>query len=103
MSDSSKAVPTLDMLRVHRETILAVAQAHRAYNVRVFGSVARAEAAANSDIDCLVTFQPDTSIFDQVGLWLDLQDLLGYEVDLLIDHPQAGRVTAAVREAAIPL
>jgi len=54
-------------------------------------------------VDILVTFQAGSNIFDQIGLWQDLQDLLGCEVDLLTDHPQAGKVTAAVREEAVPL
>jgi hypothetical protein len=34
--------------------ILAIAEKHGAYNVRVFGSVARGEATEDSDIDFLV-------------------------------------------------
>jgi predicted nucleotidyltransferase len=36
--------------------LLAIAQKHRAYNVRVFGSVARGEATQESDIDLLVDY-----------------------------------------------
>lgn len=103
MNEQSKTVPTLAALRVRRDAILALAEQHGAYNVRVFGSVARGNAAPDSDIDFLVTFQPGSSIFNQVGLWLDLQDLLGCEVDLLTDHAEAGKVTAAVRAEAVPL
>ncbi len=96
-------IPTLENLLARRDEIIALAAKHRAFNVRVFGSVARSDAAPSSDVDILVTFQAGSNIFDQIGLWQDLQDLLGCEVDLLTDHPQAGKVTAAVREEAIPL
>jgi predicted nucleotidyltransferase len=42
---------TVADLRAHRDDILRVASAHGAENVRVFGSVARGEADARSDID----------------------------------------------------
>ena len=94
---------TIDALRTRRDDILAAAAQNGAFNVRVFGSVARGESQPSSDIDFLVTFQPGSSIFDQVGLWLDLQELLGCEVDLLTDHPDAGQITDTAREEAIPL
>lgn len=103
MTDQVRTAFTLEALRARREDILTLAQRNRAFNVRVFGSVARGDAAPGSDIDFLVTFQPGSSIFDQIGLWLDLQDLLGCSVDLLTDHPEAGKVTAAVRAEAIAL
>ncbi|MDX1991285.1 MAG: nucleotidyltransferase domain-containing protein [bacterium] len=98
-----KSSLTLEMLRTRRAEIIALAQRNKAFNVRVFGSVARGEAASGSDVDFLVTFQPGSSIFDQIGLWLDLQDFLGCEIDLLADHPEAGSVTAAARAEAVPL
>lgn len=103
MTDQVRQPPTLEALRARRDEILALAQRHGADNVRLFGSIARGEETSASDVDVLVTFQAGSSIFDQIGLWLDLQDLLGCEVDLLTDHPTAGKVTAAVRTEAIPL
>lgn len=102
MSDTTQGV-TLAQLRARREEILALARRNGAFDVRVFGSVARGESGTNSDVDFLVTFQPGSSIFDQVGLWLDLKELLGCEVDLLTDHPEAGQITDHVREEAVPL
>jgi predicted nucleotidyltransferase len=94
---------TLASLRHERDRILGLARKHGAYHVRVFGSVARGDNTSSSDIDFLVTFQPNASIFDQVGLWLDLQELLGCEVDLLTDHADAGKVTEIARREAVPL
>ncbi len=79
---------------------MQLAQDHGAFNVRIFGSVARGEATPTSDVDVIATFVKGTSIFEVVGLWQDLQDLLGCEVDLIADHPEGGRVMrAALREA----
>ncbi len=45
-----------ELLCCERSQILAIAQKHGAYNVRVFGSVARGEATQESDIDLLVDY-----------------------------------------------
>ena len=58
-------------------------------NLAVFGSVARGEACADSDVDVLVSFD-GTADFDRfMGLKLHLEDLLGVSVDLVT--PQALR------------
>jgi len=71
------------LLRERREEILQVAAKYGARNVRVFGSVARGEADECSDIDLLVEFEPGRSLLDHAGLWLELQELLGCEVDVV--------------------
>ncbi len=86
MTKALKSPPTLSELRARRDEILKLAEQHGAYNVRVFGSVARGEATPHSDIDFLVDVKPKTSIFELVGLWLDLKDLLEREVDLSTDE-----------------
>lgn len=53
MNNSSQNTPS-NLLQTKREEIMAIAAKHGAYNVRVFGSVARNEASSDSDIDFLV-------------------------------------------------
>lgn len=77
--------PTLESLRSRRDEILALANRYGASNVRVFGSVARGDATIDSDVDFLVTAQVGVNVFDLVGLWLDLKDLLGKDVTLITD------------------
>lgn len=48
----------------------------------VFGSVARGEAGAESDVDFLVEFEKGRTLLDLSGLRLDLIDLLECEVDV---------------------
>lgn len=61
-------------LRDKREEILAIAAKYGAYNVRIFGSVARGESDANSDIDFWVEMEPGRSLLDLGGLLMELQD-----------------------------
>ena len=60
----------------------------RKYQVRelsIFGSAARGEARADSDIDLLVEFLPGATVdlVDYAGLMLDLSKLAGRKVDLV--------------------
>jgi predicted nucleotidyltransferase len=76
---------TEQLVKSRREEILRVAAQHGAYNVRVFGSVARGEAGEASDIDLLVDLEPGRSGLDQAGLILDLEELLGRRVDVVTE------------------
>ncbi len=98
-----KGLGIAEILGEQREAILALAAKHGAFNVRVFGSVARGEATPESDVDFIMQFKPGTSIFDLVGLWLDLKEMLGREVDLIADHPSGGRIMRIALKEAVPL
>lgn len=71
-----------EILGPKREELTAALQAHRARNPRVFGSVARSEASARSDLDLLVDFDADASVFDHMGLLQDLERVFGRKVDV---------------------
>jgi predicted nucleotidyltransferase len=75
---------TLDTLRVEKKAeILRVAEVHGARNIRVFGSVVRDDNRDDSDVDLLVEFEEGKTLFDLIGLKLDLQNLLGATVDVV--------------------
>ena len=52
-------------------------------NLAVFGSVARDQARAGSDVDLLVDLPQGTSLLDHSALKLELEDLLQQKVDLI--------------------
>ncbi|MEW6111805.1 MAG: nucleotidyltransferase family protein [Thermodesulfobacteriota bacterium] len=91
------------LLKKKRSEILRIAQRHGAHNVRVFGSVARGEADAESDIDLLVDMEPDRSLLDLGGLWHDLNTLLGVKVDVVTENGLRKRIRDRVMKEAIPL
>jgi predicted nucleotidyltransferase len=72
-------------LRQKRNDILRIAEQYGARNLRVFGSVARGDDCAHSDVDLLVDMDPGRSLLDIVGLGQDLEELLDRRVDVLTD------------------
>lgn len=77
-------------LQQKRHEIIQIAARHGASNVRLFGSVARGEDRAESDLDLLVDMEADRSLLDLVGLGQDLEELLHRKVDVLTNaslHP----------------
>lgn len=83
--------------------ILEAAQRHRASNVRVIGSIARGEGSEASDLDLLVSFSPDASLFDHAALVNELEDLLGCSVDIASDTGLRPRVRDRVLKEAVGL
>jgi uncharacterized protein len=103
MTDRLNTRTALEHLHARRADILRLAREHGASNVRVFGSVARGEANADSDIDFLVEFQPGTSVWDVIGLWQDLSALLGSHVSVVTESTLEGRFRQSVLKDAVPL
>jgi predicted nucleotidyltransferase len=72
-----------ERIRAHRPELLAAAARRGASNLRIFGSVARGDEVAESDVDFLVDFEASRSLVDVAGLILDLQEILGVPVDVV--------------------
>jgi predicted nucleotidyltransferase len=92
-----------DILKSKRAEILQIAARYGAQNVRVFGSIARGDAGPDSDVDFLVEMEPDRSLLDLSGLVLDLQDLLGREVDVVTEASIYWLLRRRVLKEAQPL
>ncbi|MBE9200142.1 MULTISPECIES: nucleotidyltransferase family protein [unclassified Nodularia (in: cyanobacteria)] len=72
------------LLHEKREEILRIATQHGAYNLRLFGSVARGEETEASDIDFLIDYDLDKiSPWFPGGLISDLEHLLNRKVDIV--------------------
>ena len=83
-----KTLETLNIeqtLQHQRTMILEIAAKHGARNVRLFGSVIRGEATAESDIDLLVDLGETLSPWFPVGLIRDLEALLNRKVDVVTE------------------
>ncbi|EAZ91024.1 nucleotidyltransferase family protein [Crocosphaera chwakensis] len=92
------------LLKEKRQEIIDIAAKHGAYNIRIFGSVARGEETKNSDIDLLIDYHLDkiTPWFPS-GLMQDLQSILGRKIDIVTVNGLKERIKAKVLEEAIDL
>ncbi len=90
-------------LITHRDEILEIARRYGASNVRVFGSVARGSEAATSDLDLLVALEPGRTLLDHVGLWQDLEELLGCKVDVVTEGGLSPYLKDDILADALPL
>jgi len=93
----------LEELRAKREEILRIAAKRGARNVRIFGSAARGEADAESDLDVLVDMEPGRSLLDMGGLLMDLQELLGRDVDVVTEPSLHWYIRDRILREAVPL
>ncbi|BAH50509.1 hypothetical protein ROP_22620 [Rhodococcus opacus B4] len=73
------------VLTAHRDEVRRVFTKYGAFDVQLFGSVARGDAGADSDIDLLVSIDaPDyEQVVSMLGLADELSELLGTKVDVV--------------------
>ena len=79
---------------------MRIAQRHGAFNIRVFGSVARGDSDEKSDVDFLVDMESGRSLLDLGGLLFDLQDLLGIPVDVVTENGLRPRIRERILHEA---
>jgi uncharacterized protein len=91
------------LLHEKRDEIRRIATAHGAYNIRVFGSVARGEATPQSDLDLLIDVGSTTSAWFPAGLLLDLEEILGFHVDVVTERALHPALRERVLREAVPL
>ncbi|RRR70886.1 MAG: DNA polymerase subunit beta [Candidatus Viridilinea halotolerans] len=94
---------TQNILQAHREAIALIARRHGVTRIRVFGSVARGEATAQSDLDLLIETGPETSAWFPAGLILELEQLLGRRVDVVTERALHPAIRERVLQEARPL
>ncbi len=91
----------LSVVRSKRAAVLRIARKHGARSIRIFGSTARGEATEESDIDFLVEMEPGRGLFALAAMLLDLQVLLGRDVDVVTVDGLRDRIRRRVLAEAI--
>jgi predicted nucleotidyltransferase len=98
---TSASVGAEALLRAKRNEIMRIAAKYGAYEVRIFGSVARGQADETSDMDFLVQLEPGRTLFDLGGLQFELEVLLGRPVDVVTERGLKRRIRRRVLEEAV--
>lgn len=92
-----------ELLKIHKNEILRIAERNGAVNVRVFGSVARGDHGGESDIDFLVNLQTGRSLMDLARMLRELKTLLNHPVDVVTEAGLRPRIKPQVLKEALPL
>jgi predicted nucleotidyltransferase len=95
-------VTRTDILK-RRNEIIRIADHYGAHDVRLFGSVARAESSPASDVDVLVRMDSNRSLLDRIALIHELEDLLHCKVDVVNDRALDPLIRENVLAEAVPL
>jgi len=90
-------------LQDKRGDILRITASHGARDVRVFGSRSRGQARRDSDLDLLITLEKGKSLLDIVAIKQDIEDLLGYKVDVVTEAAISPYMRDRILEEAVPL
>jgi len=94
----------LDQLRQMNVLLNGTAEQFGASRLRVFGSVARGEETAQSDVDFLVEFPKGYDLITQrMPLTQKLADILNRKVELIPEHELNAHVRQKILAEAVPL
>lgn len=88
----------LETLRAHKATL---AERYGVTSISLFGSVARDQASASSDLDLLVRFDGPATSRTYFGVQFYIEDLLGHRVDLVTDNALRVEIRPYVEREAI--
>ena len=94
----------LDQLRQMNVHLNGIAEQFGASRLRVFGSVARGEETAQSDVDFLVEFPQGYDLITQrMPLTQKLADILNRKVDLIPEHELNAHMRQKILAEAVSL
>jgi len=99
----SQLGPQADKLRRQRRRLLDAAERHGVGHLRAFGSLARGEATADSDIDLLVDLKPGRTLLDLAAFRREAGEILNLPVDVATADMLKDHIRNEVLSEALPL
>lgn len=91
-------------LREKRDEINKIVEKNKGSNVRVFGSTANGNATETSDVDLLVQFKSEASLFDLIEVKLELEELLHIKVDVVSENGlKDNEIGSSIKRSAISI
>lgn len=86
-----------------KQKVLVVLRRHDVVRAAIFGSFATGTARDNSDFDILVEFSGDKSLLDLAALKIELEEVLGREVDVITYRGLHPRIRERVLQEQVPI
>lgn len=99
----SRLGPQADKLRRQRRRLLDAAEKHGVGHLRAFGSLARGEATAESDVDLLVDLKPGRTLIDLAAFRREAGEILDLPVDVATADMLKDHIRDEVLSEALPL
>lgn len=99
----SQLGPQADRLRRQRRRLLDAAARHGVSHLRAFGSLARGEARAGSDVDLLVDLRAGRTLLDLAAFRREAAEILDLPVDVATADMLKDRIRYEVLSEALPL
>lgn len=99
----SQLGPQATALRRQRRRLLDAADRHGVKHLRAFGSLARGEAEAGSDVDLLVDLKPGRTLLDLAAFRREAAKILDLPVDVATADMLKERIRNEVLKEALPL
>jgi len=99
----SRLGPQANQLRRQRRRLLDAASRHGIDRLRAFGSLARGEGGADSDVDLLVDLKPGHTLLDLAAFRREAAEILDLPVDVATADMLKERIRDEVLSEALPL
>lgn len=80
-----------------KEKIVEICRRNDISYCALFGSFARGEAKAESDVDLLIRFAQPKSLLGHIGIAHQLEDALGKKVDLITENELSQHLRENIR------
>ena len=93
----------LDQICAKHDEIYAIARAHKAKKLWVFGSCARKEETPERDVDFLVEFGEDAEFGAQVRLGDDLKSYFRRKVDVVSNRGLSPYIGKYIKKEAVAI
>lgn len=79
-----------------KNLIISTLQPFKPKMIGIFGSYARDENQASSDLDILIEFEETVNLLDIIGLEIELTEKLGVKVDLVTDKAVPAKLESRI-------
>ncbi len=83
------------------EKLKKIMKIHKVKRLMLFGSFAHGRPSKHSDVDFLVDFKPEADLLDQVGLKMDIEELLERKVDIATPNSLNKHIRSKVLKEAV--
>jgi len=92
-----------NLILINKSAIHKIAKKHGVVSIKLFGSFAKGTDNEHSDVDFLVKFKKDSTLFDLIALKNDLELLLGRTVDVVTEDALHWSIRKQVLEESIKI